>query len=423
MKATDGIVHVGGVGTGRIFQKAHLRAYPPLWRKARMVGFYDIDPGRSQTALHLYTNMLQEYAREHPQATAEIQKNIAELACHDSLDALCEKVDLVDICTHSRGRMPTAIAAFRHGVHAMAEKPMARTWTEADRAVRALAAANGVRFHLNDDNFYELKYRAMRSLVESGAIGKVSSITLMRGSSVATCAALKAQATALENGGGCLMDYGTHAMAGALGILGPGYRPVKVDAVSISVLFPHRVLEEEPFLMEVDDNARIRVLTENAQTGAWAEIFLEATWSGGHIALAKEKPTGQSEGYVLVTGEKGVIETADPDHVYVKTWNGGVEDIPLKHYPGETIAHATEIEMFIDALRGGGSTETDIQFGSDIIAVCGAAYLSALRHRAVTLEEFKQFSRGFVERLGDGPEADDAIVLELLKPYRKGGRA
>ena len=37
MKNKDGLIRVGGVGTGRIFQHAHLRVYPKFWEKTRLV--------------------------------------------------------------------------------------------------------------------------------------------------------------------------------------------------------------------------------------------------------------------------------------------------------------------------------------------------------------------------------------------------
>jgi len=49
-----------------------------------------------------------------------------------------------------------------------------------------------------------------------------------------------------------------------------------------------------------------------------------------------------------------------------------------------------------------------VEFGAEIIAVIGAAYLSAIRGQAVTLEEFKTFSRGYVEKHGDNEQAEEA---------------
>ena len=111
MKYPDGIIRVGGVGTGRIFQYAHIKVYPKFWRKARLVGFFDLNSERNQQARDKYVDLLQEYATAHPEAAEAIRENIAELQCHDSLESLLEQVDMIDVATHSKGRMATAIAA------------------------------------------------------------------------------------------------------------------------------------------------------------------------------------------------------------------------------------------------------------------------------------------------------------------------
>jgi predicted dehydrogenase len=419
VKNADNILRIGGIGTGRIFQGAHQRAYPSLLRRGRLVGFFDLNRERAKQAKAKYAETLEKFAAEHPELAEEARQNIGELKTHDSLDSLFKQVDLVDVATHARGRMPSAIAAFEAGVNVMAEKPMARTWTEADRAARVLARKKGVLFQLNDDNAFEPKYRNIADLIKKDEIGRVQTLSLIRGSRLDSKTVLKAQANALENGGGCLMDYGSHGLAGALTILGPDYKPVKVEAVSIAVNYPHRVLEDDPVIMEVEDNARVKVLLENGETGSWATIFIEATWCGGHIGLDEEKPGSQNGGYLQAVGDKGIIESNSPDLITLKTWDGGVSELPLRVFPGETVSVVDEMGSFMDAIRTGGEPELPISFGAEIIAICGAAYYSALKGRAVTLEEFKDFSRGFVKKLGDNEKADDAIVLELLKPYKR----
>ena len=161
------LIRVGGVGTGRIFQHAHMRIWPALHGRGRLVGFFDVNQARAQQAKAKYVTMLEEHAAAHPEAGDAVRQNISDLVCYETLDEMLPNVDLVDICTHARGRMPVAIAAFQKGVHAMAEKPMARVWTEADRAARVLAKSKGVFFQLNDDNVFEPKYRAIRSIIAS----------------------------------------------------------------------------------------------------------------------------------------------------------------------------------------------------------------------------------------------------------------
>ncbi len=412
------IIRVGGVGTGRIFQWAHLGPYPQLWRKARLTAFHDLDPARAQQACDKYRKLLEDYAAAHPEAAESVRENLAELRCCASLDELLDAVDVADICTHSRGRMAVALAALQKGVHCMAEKPMARTWIEADRAVRAFAERPDVFLQLNDDSLFDPKYLALRDLVRQGAIGRPQSFWLIRASRLDGTTVLKSQASAIDNGGGCLMDYGSHGLAGSWFILGDAFRPTRVESAGISVRFPHRVLEEEPVRIEVEDNARVKVLMEDAEAGSWATIYLEASWCGGHIGLHPEKPGGQAGGYMRLEGDEGVIETAETTSITVRRWDGGETTIPLREYRGESISVLGEVENFIDCVRAGRAPAAGVEFGADVIAMCDAGYLSQVRGRAVTLEEFKDYARALVREHGDSVEAEEALLAELLRPYR-----
>ncbi|MHC4715994.1 MAG: hypothetical protein ACYS5V_03430, partial [Planctomycetota bacterium] len=71
-----------------------------------------------------------------------------------------------------------------------------------------------------------------------------------------------------------------------------------------------------------------------------------------------------------------------------------------------------------DAIRAGTPPPFDVHFGAEIIAIVGAAYYSAIQNRAVTLDEFKDFSRGYLDRCGDADEAAEAILGDLLAPYK-----
>ena len=419
MKSRDQIVRVGGVGTGRIFEHAHIRAYPRLLHKARLVGFYDLNPARARQAMEKYAALLTEYGDQHPEAAEAAKANLAELRTCSTLEELLAHVDVVDVCTHARGRMALAIAALEKGVHAMVEKPMARTWIEADRACRVAAANPHVYLALNDDNFYDPKYRIVHDLLLQGVIGKLQSMTLIRGSGLDATTVLKAQASPLDNGGGCLMDYGSHGLAGAWYVAGTHMRPVKVEAESISVLFPHRVLEGDPYYMEVDDNARIKVLFEDPDTGSWVTVYLEATWCGGHIGLDKEKRGGQSDGHFYLRGAHGVINATEKTAITVTRWDHGETVIPIREFEGERVSVAHEIELMIDGILDRRPPECDVNLGAEIIAIVQAAYLSALRRRAVTLDEFKDFARSYVTRLGDNERAEEALLTDLLEPYRR----
>jgi hypothetical protein len=58
-------------------------------------------------------------------------------------------------------------------------------------------------------------------------------------------------------------------------------------------------------------------------------------------------------------------------------------------------------------------------FAADVIAMTGAAYLSHLRNgRAVALDDFKVHARAIRDRHGGGPAADEALINELMAPFR-----
>jgi len=414
MKHADRIIRVGSIGTGRIFQSAHMKVYPKLLEKAWLVGFYNKNLIRAEEAKEKYVAILGAYASEHPHTAETIKANLAELRCYDSLDALLEQVNLVDICTTTRGRIPSAVRAFEKGVHSMLEKPMARTWAEAERAVQAFESNPKVFCQYNDDNMYEPKYRILHDLLQQGVIGKVQSLWLIRGSRLDATSVLKSQASGLENGGGCLMDYGSHGLAGAWYVLGTHLKMVKVEAVQISVLFPYRILEGEPFHLEVDDNAQVKFLLEDEETRTWTTIFLEASWSGGHIGLGKGeygKRGGQSAGFLRIEGDEGVIDATEKDYIKITRWDGGETIVPLREYPGERISMTHEIETLIDHIRSDTLPDIDVRFGAEVIAACGAAYFSAIQERAVTIDEFKEFSHCSISF--PWPKNGDTTALKL----------
>ena len=423
MRDSNRILRVGGVGTGRIFQWAHLNPYLRLMDKARLIAFYDLVPARAREARDKYAQALKDFAESDPAGAAAAKENIAELTVCESLDELLGSVDLIDICTTTRGRMDAAVRALEVGVHSMGEKPMARTWIEADHAARAFAGKSDVFFQLNDDNVFDPKYVAVHDLLRQGLIGRPQSVWIVRASKLDSTSVLKSQADALSNGGGCLMDYGSHGLAGVWSVLGTNYQFKQVEAVSIDVLFRHRVLEGDPVVMEVDDNARFKVLLEDAQSGSWVTIFMEASWCGGHIGPREMRKDVGGGGFFRIEGDEGLLDASDSEKIILRRWDGGETIFPLRQYAGETISFNSEIETMIECARTGHPPEIDVHFGAEIIAVCGAAYYSAIEKRAVTLEEFKKLCRSYAKKHGDTEQASVALLEYLMKPYASGDKS
>ena len=210
------------------------------------------------------------------------------------------------------------------------------------------------------------------------------------------------------------MDYGSHGMAAVWYVLGMDKRPVKVETMEIGVKHPDRILQGQPYHLEVEDDAYIKVLFEDPDRGSWITVFLEATWCGVEL--------GQHNGYLRIEGSEGRItslwDKEDNPFLKVEKWDGQEELISLKKIPGESVSFQREIEEFIDHIREKTPPMADVSFGADIIAIVGAGYLSGVRKTAVTLDEFKDFSLSYVEKYGDGREAEEAIIADLMAPYK-----
>ena len=71
----------------------------------------------------------------------------------DSPEELISHVDMIDICSPARYHAQYAVMALQKNVHVMTEKPMARTWWEANQVAEA-ARKSKAMFQLNDDNLF-----------------------------------------------------------------------------------------------------------------------------------------------------------------------------------------------------------------------------------------------------------------------------
>lgn len=99
-------------------------------------------------------------------------------AC-DSLPALLDQVDIVDICTPTPTHAEYAVAAAHAGRHVICEKPVALTLTEADTMIRA-AQDGGVRLFIAHVLRFFPQYAAAHAHVQSGAVGQPRALRLSR---------------------------------------------------------------------------------------------------------------------------------------------------------------------------------------------------------------------------------------------------
>ena len=81
--------------------------------------------------------------------------------------------DAVFNCTVPEAHKAVALEAFRHGCHVLGEKPLAASMAEAREMVAAAQKAGRI-FAVVQNRRYDPRIRRLRALVESGAIGRLT---------------------------------------------------------------------------------------------------------------------------------------------------------------------------------------------------------------------------------------------------------
>jgi predicted dehydrogenase len=433
MGKADDVLRAGGVGTGGSLQHAHLRICPKFWEKARLVGFYDIDRRRSEQAAEKYRGLLVAHAEEHPRARDAVEANRREVTVHDSLDSLLEQVNLIDVCTHARGRCAMTLSALNRGVHAMTEKPRCRVWTEADRTARCAESQEGVFLQYTDDNAFDLEYLMLSDLLRQGLAGKVQHLRSIRGSDLGARTALQSQARAQDNGGGAPLDYGSHGITGAWTAIGYEWKPVRVFTNRIGVLHRHRILEGEPFVMEVDDNAQSEILLQHPEDDAWLTVFMETSYAGLHSGDNPDGGTHRNRD-LWVQGESRRLESLRDGcfriHRGVTEYDPAVDELHDLSPAGDSFrrtpsafrpdSHMLEIEHFTDCVPNDERPGTSAEEGRYALEYAWAATKSFQTNQPVTLPLEKPYPRysdaigTLVWRSGDGASAEGSVPNSLV---------
>lgn len=147
---------VGIVGVGNIVRTAHLPAYKKYG--VEIGGVYDISPASIRMA----------------------QENYDVGTVFDSLEAMLDdpSIDIIDIATHPAHRVEPAIKALEAGKHVLAQKPVALDVASTQKLIEA-SERTGKFLAVNQNGRFAPPWRIATSLVESGVIGDVFSVTHM----------------------------------------------------------------------------------------------------------------------------------------------------------------------------------------------------------------------------------------------------
>ncbi len=181
-----GIIGCGGIAIGK-----HMESLARQ-ENAEMVAFCDVVPEKAAAAAQRFgTSCAKTYT---------------------DYEALLEDkaIDIVHICTPNRSHAEITIDALYKGKHVMCEKPMAKTAAEAKKMLEA-ARKTGKKLSVGYQNRFTEEALTMKRAADSGEFGEIyfGKAHAIRRRAVPTWGVFLNE---YEQGGGPLIDIGTHAL-------------------------------------------------------------------------------------------------------------------------------------------------------------------------------------------------------------------
>lgn len=186
VKLKVGIIGCGGIGNSK-----HM---PSLKKDDRVeiVAFCDIVKERAQKSAAAFGT-----------PDAKVYVDYKELLKDES-------IDIIHVCTPNRMHAPCTIDSLYAGKHVMCEKPMAKTAVEAREMLEA-AKATGKKLTIGYQNRFRKDSMYLKKLVDRGDFGDIyfAKAHAIRRRAVPTWGVFTNE---YEQGGGSLIDIGTHAL-------------------------------------------------------------------------------------------------------------------------------------------------------------------------------------------------------------------
>ena len=349
-KTRVGIIGCGGIANGK-----HMPALKKV-KDCEMVAFCDIVPERAEQA-----------AEKYGTEGAKVYTDYKELLKDES-------IDVVHVCTPNRSHSFITVDALEAGKHVMCEKPMAINSAEAKKMLDA-AARTGKLLTIG----YQSRFRAdstfLKQEAEAGTFGDIyyAKATALRRRAVPTWGVFLNEE---EQGGGPLIDIGTHALDLTLWTMN-NYKPKYCVGTTY-----HKLNKDtnqgnawgcwNPEKFTVEDSAFGFIVMENGAT-----IVLESAWALNTLDYreAVTSVCGTLAGADMIDGlringiRNNVQYTLQPDF---KGSGAAFNDSKR----GETAAER-EARLWIAAVRGGEAPITKPEQAYCVTRILEGIYESA----------------------------------------------
>lgn len=323
-------VKVGFVGCGGIANGKHLPSIKELGG-VDVVAFCDIVKERAEKS-----------AKEYGTPDAKIFTDYKDLLKLD--------LDAVYVCTPNRSHSEISVAALKSGKNVMCEKPMAINYAEAQKMVTA-AKESGKILTIGYQSRYRADSQYLKKASESGSLGEIyyARANAIRRRAVPTWGVFLNE---YEQGGGPLIDIGTHALDLTLWIMN-NYKPKYVVGTTYHKLNNDKDTgnawgDWDPAKFTVEDSAFGFVVMENGAT-----IMLSSSWALNTLDVEEATTT--------VCGTKGGADMHDGLRINGVRFNRQYVEKPalgagsVAFYEGsEQTPQVIEQKTFISAIKGEG---------------------------------------------------------------------
>ncbi|MBU3189183.1 Gfo/Idh/MocA family oxidoreductase [Clostridium bowmanii] len=260
---------VGIIGCGGIANNKHMPSLAKI-SHVEMVAFCDI-----------LIEKAEEAAKKFGAEDAVVYDDYKELLKD-------KNIDVIHVCTPNRSHSDITVDVLEAGKHVMCEKPMAKTSKEARRMLEA-AKRTGKKLTIGYQNRFRGDSRYLHEICEKGDLGEIyfAKAHAIRRRAVPTWGVFLNE---FEQGGGPLIDIGTHALDLTLWMLN-NYKPKYV----VGNVY-HKLSSKEnaanawgpwdPKKFTVEDSAFGFITMENGTT-----IILESSWALNTLDIGEAQTT------------------------------------------------------------------------------------------------------------------------------------
>lgn len=265
----DKKLKVGIVGCGGIANGKHMPSLAKI-NEVEMVAFCDIIESKAKDAAA-------KYGTENA------------VVCTDYKEIVNDRsIDVVHVCTPNKEHADITIDMLNAGKHVMCEKPMAKTAADAKRMYDAYKKS-GKKLTIGYQGRYRPDSLYLKKICEGGELGEIyyAKAHAVRRRAVPTWGVFLNEE---EQGGGPLIDIGTHALDLTLwlmnnyevdSVMGSSYRKLADTENAANAWGPW-----DPKLFTVEDAAFGFIKMKNGAT-----INLEATWAINMLDVREARTT------------------------------------------------------------------------------------------------------------------------------------